>query len=88
MSILLFLVFGLIVGLIARALMPGEQRMGWIATAVLGILGSFVGGFISQLLFAHRPGEPMTSGWIGSIIGALIVLAIGMKVMGPRLRGV
>jgi uncharacterized membrane protein YeaQ/YmgE (transglycosylase-associated protein family) len=88
MSILLFLVFGLIVGLIARALLPGDQRMGWIATTILGVIGSLLGGFVSQLLFAGRLGEPVAAGWIGSIIGALIVLAIGMKVMGPRLRGV
>lgn len=88
MSILLFLVFGLIVGLIARAIMPGDQRMGWIATTILGVIGSLLGGFLAQLVFAGRVGEPVAAGWIGSIIGALVVLAIGMKVMGPRLRGV
>ena len=88
MSILLFLVFGLIVGLIARALLPGDQRMGWIATTILGVIGSLLGGVVSQMLFAGGLGEPHAAGWIGSIIGALVVLAIGLKVMGPRLRGV
>lgn len=88
MAILMFVVFGLIVGLIARALMPGDQRMGWIATGILGVIGSFLGGFLSQLVFGGRVGEPVAAGWIGSIIGAMVVLAIGMKVMGPRLRGV
>ena len=88
MSILMFLVFGLIIGLIARALMPGDQRMGWIATGILGIIGSIVGGFLTQLVSGGRIGEPHAAAWIGSIVGALIVLAIGMKVMGPRLRGV
>jgi uncharacterized membrane protein YeaQ/YmgE (transglycosylase-associated protein family) len=88
MAILMFVVFGLIVGLIARALMPGDQRMGWVATGILGIVGAFLGGFLSQMVFAGRVGEPHAAGWIGSIVGAMIVLAIGMKVMGPRLRGV
>ena len=88
MAILMFLVFGLIVGLIARALMPGNQRMGFVATALLGVLGSFLGGFAVQLIYGHSVTEPVTAGWIGSIVGALVVLAIGMKVMGPRLRGV
>ena len=88
MSILLFLVFGLIVGLIARALLPGDQRMGWIATSILGVIGLMLGGLVSQMLFAGRVGEPVAAGWIGSIVGALVVLAIGIQVMGPRLRGV
>ena len=54
MSILLFLVFGLVVGLIARAIMPGDQRLGWIATTILGVIGSLLGGFVAQLAFHEK----------------------------------
>lgn len=83
MSILFFILFGLIVGLLARAIMPGKQSMGLLATALVGIAGSFLGGFIGNLAY-HRPFlEPHSSGLIGSILGALIVLAI---VTGGRRR--
>jgi uncharacterized membrane protein YeaQ/YmgE (transglycosylase-associated protein family) len=76
-NIVTWIVFGAIVGVIARFLMPGRDPMGWIATIVLGIVGSFVGGWLAQLLFQGNASLPAQSaGWIGSIIGALIVLAI------------
>ncbi len=76
-AIVTWIIFGAIVGVIARFLMPGRDSMGWIGTIVLGIIGSFVGGFLAQLLFAGNAAlPPPTSGWIGSIIGALVVLAI------------
>ena len=76
MSIILFLVFGLIVGFIARAIMPGTQRMGMLATMLLGVVGSFIGGFIAALLTHTRVLDFNTSGLIGSVIGALIALAV------------
>jgi uncharacterized membrane protein YeaQ/YmgE (transglycosylase-associated protein family) len=76
MGIIGFILFGLVVGLLARAIMPGRQAMGWIMTTLLGVAGSFVGGFIASL-FTHRSAsEPSTAGFIGSIIGALILLAV------------
>src|SRR5690349_3020221 len=74
-------VFGLVIGLIARMLYPGRQSMGFMATMILGIVGSFVGGFIS-FAFGFRPedGAFHGSGWIMSIIGALIVVWIGLFV--------
>ncbi len=77
MSILLFLVFGLVVGFIARALMPGTQKMGLLATMLLGVVGSFIGGFIGAMLTSSRVLDFNTSGLIGSVVGALIALAIG-----------
>ena len=71
-----FLVFGLVVGLIARALMPGRQSLGFILTAVLGMAGSLLGGFLGLLLFGGAPGEPVAAGWIGSILGALLLLGL------------
>jgi uncharacterized membrane protein YeaQ/YmgE (transglycosylase-associated protein family) len=72
--------FGLIVGLIARLLVPGKQAMGWIATIVLGILGSFVGGAISYLLFGSPNGGVNPAGWIMSIIGGVIVVLVYLRV--------
>ncbi|OJY31577.1 MAG: hypothetical protein BGO98_16250 [Myxococcales bacterium 68-20] len=76
MSILLFILFGLIVGFLARAIMPGKQSMGFIATALLGIAGSFLGGFVANAI-DHQPILHLRSaGIIGSVIGALCVLAL------------
>jgi uncharacterized membrane protein YeaQ/YmgE (transglycosylase-associated protein family) len=86
MGILLFIVFGLVVGLLARAIMPGRQPMGWIMTAVLGMIGSFVGGFLVSLVTDTRVTDFNTAGLIGSLIGAIVVLAIYGAV--TRRRGV
>jgi uncharacterized membrane protein YeaQ/YmgE (transglycosylase-associated protein family) len=75
MAIIGWIIFGLVVGLIARAIMPGAQPMGFILTALLGIAGSFIGGWLGTLLFgAGEPDASHAAGWIGSIIGALILL--------------
>lgn len=76
MSILMFILFGLIVGFLARAIMPGKQSMGFIATALVGIAGSFLGGLIGTMISGGRLLELHTAGFIGSILGALAVLAI------------
>jgi len=76
MGILLFLVFGLVVGLLARAVMPGRQSMGWLMTMGLGVAGSFIGGFLASLITHNRVLDFNTSGVIGSIIGAVALLAI------------
>jgi uncharacterized membrane protein YeaQ/YmgE (transglycosylase-associated protein family) len=76
MSIVLFLVFGLVVGFIARAVMPGTQKMGLIATMILGVVGSFVGGFLVSLLTDNRVTDLNTAGVIGSIVGALVLLLV------------
>jgi uncharacterized membrane protein YeaQ/YmgE (transglycosylase-associated protein family) len=76
MGIILFLVFGLVVGFLARAIMPGTQKMGMLATMLLGVVGSFVGGFIGALLTDSRVLDFNTAGMIGSVVGALIALAV------------
>jgi uncharacterized membrane protein YeaQ/YmgE (transglycosylase-associated protein family) len=84
-AIITWIVFGAIVGIIARFVMPGRDPMGWVGTIVLGIIGSFVGGFLAQLLFSGNASlPPPSAGWIGSIIGALIVLAIYRYTQGRR----
>ena len=84
MSILLFLVFGLVVGLLARAIMPGNQSMGLLMTTVLGVIGSFVGGFLVALVTDHKITEFNTAGIIGSILGALVTLFIAGRVFRGR----
>jgi len=76
-TIVTWIIFGAIVGVVARFLVPGRDSMGMVATIVLGIIGSFVGGFLAQLLFNGNASiPPPTAGWIGSIIGAIVVLLI------------
>jgi uncharacterized membrane protein YeaQ/YmgE (transglycosylase-associated protein family) len=83
-NIIVLIVIGLIAGFIARAVIPGKQSMGILATIVLGIIGSFVGNLLGALLFAPHRFEIGTSGIIGSIIGAIIVLGIYVAVTGRR----
>lgn len=84
MHILGWIVFGLVAGAIARLLMPGRQPMGMILTTVLGIIGSFVGGVIGNAFRGVPLNEPVPAGWIGSIIGALLVLFIYGMVANRR----
>jgi uncharacterized membrane protein YeaQ/YmgE (transglycosylase-associated protein family) len=74
MDIISWIVFGLIIGAIAKLLFPGNERMGCLSTIALGVLGSVLGGIIAKFLWKPGPLEP--AGWILSIIGAVIVLAI------------
>ncbi len=72
-----WVVFGFLVGLIARGLVPGTQPLGCLRTIVLGIAGSFVGGLIGFLLVGGSVFQ--SSGWIGSILGAIILLVICVR---------
>ena len=71
-------IIGLIAGFIARAVIPGKQKIGILMTIVLGIVGSFIGGFIGYLLFRKDgdDGALQASGLIGSVVGAVIALLI------------
>jgi uncharacterized membrane protein YeaQ/YmgE (transglycosylase-associated protein family) len=78
-TIISWAVFGLVIGLVARMLYPGRQPMGFIATMILGIVGSLLGGFLSYLFGFHpEEGAFHSSGWIMSIVGALIVVWAGL----------
>lgn len=75
MDIVGWAIFGLVIGALARAVMPGRQSMGILMTMFLGILGSFAGGFLGALLFgAGDEGLMRGAGWIMSFLGALILL--------------
>jgi uncharacterized membrane protein YeaQ/YmgE (transglycosylase-associated protein family) len=81
-TIITIIIVGLIAGFIARAVVPGRQNMGIGATILLGIIGSFIGGFLGFLIFRADPqgGFFQPSGIIGSIIGAIIALLIWIAV--------
>jgi uncharacterized membrane protein YeaQ/YmgE (transglycosylase-associated protein family) len=72
MSIIALIVSGLIIGVIAKLLMPGRDPGGFIITILLGIAGMFVGSYVGRLLGFYGPGQ--TAGWIASILGALVLL--------------
>ncbi len=78
-------IVGFVVGLIARAILPGDQKLGIILTALLGIAGSFVAGFIGQALGWYQAGEG--AGFIGSVVGAILVLFIYSKVVAKPAGG-
>ena len=74
MGIIGTIIVGLIVGAIARFLLPGEQKMGWILTGLLGIGGSLVAGFAGQALGWYQAGQG--AGWIASVLGAIVLLFV------------
>ena len=76
--IIILILIGLVAGAVARLLVPGRDPMGILGTIVLGIIGSFVGGFIWNLIQFHRlaPHKFHTVGIIGSILGAILVLVV------------
>ncbi|MEW5853561.1 MAG: GlsB/YeaQ/YmgE family stress response membrane protein [Myxococcota bacterium] len=76
MGILSWIVFGFIVGLLARAVMPGSQAMGVVMTTLLGVAGSFLGGFVASALTGESPTVFHPAGVIGSILGAIALLFI------------
>ena len=78
------IIIGLVAGFIARAVVPGRQHMTVLQTLLLGVVGSFVGGFLGRLLFHHGSGFVQTSSWVGSIIGAIIVLLLYLQVERRR----
>lgn len=75
-------VVGFVVGLIARAILPGTQSLGIVLTAVLGIAGSFAAGFVGQSLGWYAAGQG--AGFIGSVVGAVVLLFVWGKVKGGQ----
>jgi uncharacterized membrane protein YeaQ/YmgE (transglycosylase-associated protein family) len=80
--ILTIVIVGLLAGALARLLVPGKQHMSILTTIVLGVVGSFVGGFLGYLIFHKDASQGLLqpSGIIGSVIGAIIVLLIWTSV--------
>ncbi|MFT3815101.1 MAG: GlsB/YeaQ/YmgE family stress response membrane protein [Acidovorax sp.] len=74
LSLLGTLLVGLIVGLIARALKPGDDKLGLIMTSLLGVAGSFLASYVGVAMGWYRQGE--AAGWIASVVGAIVLLVI------------
>jgi uncharacterized membrane protein YeaQ/YmgE (transglycosylase-associated protein family) len=80
------LIVGLIVGVLARLILPGrealpEGALGWLITALLGVAGAFIGGMIARAIWADAG---YTAGWIMSILGAILLLLIVRMIFGNR----
>lgn len=73
MSFILFLLFGLVVGALARLVVPGREPGGWVVSMIIGVVGSFVGGLLGRMLFMYQEGEP--AGFFMSLIGAILLVA-------------
>jgi uncharacterized membrane protein YeaQ/YmgE (transglycosylase-associated protein family) len=83
MGVIGAIIIGLIVGFIAKLITPGDPKpRGFVLTAVLGIAGALVAQFLGQAINLYQPGEP--AGFLGAIIGAVIILLIWRQVARPR----
>ena len=86
MSVLWWILFGLLVGVVAKLLMPGRDPGGTIVTILLGIAGALVGGFLGRVLGRYREGDPV--GFLMAVMGAILVLFVFRKLSGPPRVGV
>jgi uncharacterized membrane protein YeaQ/YmgE (transglycosylase-associated protein family) len=84
MDILIWIVFGLVVGVVAKFVMPGRDPGGMIVTIVLGIVGALLGGWIGRALGVYQPGQP--AGFIMAVLGAIVVLAVYRLAFSGRTR--
>jgi uncharacterized membrane protein YeaQ/YmgE (transglycosylase-associated protein family) len=74
LSLLGTLLVGLVVGFIARALKPGDDKMGWIMTALLGVAGAFLATYVGMAMGWYQQGA--AAGWVASVVGAVVLLAL------------
>jgi uncharacterized membrane protein YeaQ/YmgE (transglycosylase-associated protein family) len=81
-SLIWTLIIGLVVGAIAKLLMPGKDPGGWIITMVLGIAGSFVASYLGRLVGWYREGQ--SAGFIMSILGAVLILFVYRLIVGKK----
>lgn len=82
MHLILFLLFGLVVGAIARFLVPGKEPGGWIVSMIIGVVGSFLGGFLGRVFSIYREGEP--AGFLMSLLGAVLLVGGYHLIVGRR----
>jgi uncharacterized membrane protein YeaQ/YmgE (transglycosylase-associated protein family) len=86
MGIIAFIILGLIAGAIAKALLPGDDPGGFIVTAIIGVVGALLGGFLATAIFGAHPLDEFfdISTWLTAIIGAIILLVIYRLVVDRR----
>jgi uncharacterized membrane protein YeaQ/YmgE (transglycosylase-associated protein family) len=87
MHFIMFLVFGLIIGALARLIVPGREPGGWAISLVIGVVGAYLGGFIGRAVGAY-PSYQSTGGWVASLIGAIVVAFIYHAAVAYRARRV
>ena len=81
MGILGWIIFGLVVGALAKLIMPGKDPGGIFVTIILGIVGALLGGFLGRLLGLYKEGEP--AGFIGALVGAILLLWLYRRFRKP-----
>jgi uncharacterized membrane protein YeaQ/YmgE (transglycosylase-associated protein family) len=72
MNVIVFLIFGLVVGALARFIVPGRESGGWLVSLVLGVAGSFAGAFVGRAMGFYREGE--AAGFVMSLLGAIVLV--------------
>ena len=84
MGIIAFVVLGLLAGLISRAILPGKDPGGYIVTAIIGVVGALLGGFLAAALFGAHPLDEFfdISTWLTAIVGSIILLVLYRVVVG------
>ncbi|MBM3218765.1 MAG: GlsB/YeaQ/YmgE family stress response membrane protein [Candidatus Rokubacteria bacterium] len=82
MDLLLWIVFGLVVGIVAKLIMPGNDPGGIFLTIILGVVGAMLGGWVGRMMGLYREGEP--AGFIMAVVGAVIILGLYRLVMPGR----
>ena len=86
MEIIGWIVFGLVVGALAKLVMPGDDPGGIIVTTILGVIGALLGGWLGRVLGLYQPGEP--AGFVMALVGAVILLAAYRMIAGRGNRPV
>ena len=81
MQYVIMALVGLVVGAIARLIYPGHQHMGWIATIILGIAGSYLAGFVGNMIHKNEEGTFHPAGFFYSILGALVLIFLAHNVL-------
>ena len=86
MGIIAFIILGLLAGIIAKAILPGDDPGGLIVTTIIGVVGAIVGGFLAGVLFNADPLDEFfdLSTWLTAIVGAIVLLVIYRVVVGRR----
>jgi uncharacterized membrane protein YeaQ/YmgE (transglycosylase-associated protein family) len=86
MGIIAFIILGLLAGIIAKALLPGDDPGGFIVTTIIGVVGALLGGFLAAAIFDAHPLDEFfdISTWVTAIIGSIVLLLIYRAVIGHR----
>jgi uncharacterized membrane protein YeaQ/YmgE (transglycosylase-associated protein family) len=83
MHFILFLIFGLVIGALARLIVPGKEAGGWGASLLIGVAGAYLGGFVGRVIGLY-PNYESRGGWIMSLLGAIVLAFIYQAIMARR----